>query len=222
MKVGTDGVLLGAWVEVRGDESRVLDIGTGTGLIALMLVQRIDNSQVTIDAVEIDEASAEQARGNISRSPWAEQIELHHTDVQSFSPAERYDLIVTNPPYFVDSLRSPDRGRTTARHTTELSFADLINSAQRLLNPSGRLALILPVVESQRFEQEAFGLLKLVRRCEVFGREGLAAKRHLSEYVLSSSAESLQPLESLTIEGNARHQYTEQYRELTRDFYLKF
>ncbi len=222
MKVGTDGVLLGAWVSVRGDERRVLDIGTGTGLIALMLAQRLDNEDVYIDAVEIDEASAIQARENVAASPWARQVAVCHSDIQSFSPFAKYDLIVTNPPYFVDSLLSPNPGRTAARHTTELSFSDLIASVVRLLNPEGRLSLILPIVESQCFEQEAVGKLRLVRRCRLFGRETLPAKRDLCEYVLNDSTEELQPQESLTIESGGRHQYTAQYRELTREFYLKF
>ncbi len=221
MKVGTDGVLLGAWTALNGDEKRILDIGTGTGVIALMLAQRADCESVKIDAVETDLNSAEQAGENISESPWASQITLHHIDIQSFENDKKYDLIVSNPPYFVGSLLSPDESRTTARHTTELSFSDLVESVVRLLKPSGRFSLILPVAESQLFDVEALGQLSLVRRCHVSGRAELPTKRYMSEYILSG--ETVQPTyERLVIELDERNKYTEEYQNLTRDFYLKF
>ncbi len=219
MKVGTDGVLVGAWVGLSGAERRILDIGTGSGLIALMVAQRTINSK--IDAVEIDESSAAQAAENISASQWSDRVEVIHSDIKSFVPNEKYDLIVTNPPYFVDSLLSPDLGRTMARHTTELSFSELVESVVRLLNVDGRFALILPTVESQIFDNEATGKLSLVRRCAVLGREDLPVKRYMSEYVLSSDFCEVEH-EQIVIEGEKRGQYREEYRELTRDFYLKF
>ncbi|MFI3247977.1 MAG: methyltransferase [Rikenellaceae bacterium] len=219
MKVGTDGVLLGAWVDICGDEGRILDIGTGSGLIALMMAQRSANSK--IDAVEIEESSAEQAAENIAASEWSDRVDLIHSDIKCYTPQCKYDLIVTNPPYFVDSLLSPDSGRTTARHTTQLSFSELIDSITRLLKEDGRLALILPVAESQVFDKEAVGRLSLIRRCEVYGREDLPAKRYMSEYLLSSDSRAVSH-EKIVIEGEKRGQYTDEYRELTRDFYLKF
>lgn len=217
MKVGTDGVLLGAWVALNGGEQNILDIGTGSGLIALMMAQRTDNA--LIDGVEIEAQSAMQAEENIAASNWSDRVVVHHTDIQSFDAGRRYDLIVTNPPYFIESLLSPDAGRTTARHTTELTFAELIKATMRLIKPDGRLSLILPTAESRIFDEEAEGRLSLIRRCEVYGREGLVAKRYISEYALGSS-----PLveERLVIEGDKRGDYTSEYRELTREFYLKF
>ncbi|MFI3270013.1 MAG: methyltransferase [Rikenellaceae bacterium] len=223
MKVGTDGVLLGAWVSLSGDERRILDIGTGTGLIAIMIAQRTDNESVHVDAVEIDKSSAEQATENVSRSDWAEQIEVHRVDIQSFTPSEKYDLIVTNPPYFVGSLLSPDKCRTTARHTEELTFKELVKSSVRLLNRKGRLALILPTTETQLFDKEAIGELQLVRRCMVFGKAGAAAKRVMSEYRLSDEVEEQPQIsEQLTIRGGDPFDFTDEYKKITSDFYLKF
>ncbi len=219
MKVGTDGVLLGAWVNINGNEQRILDIGTGSGLIALMIAQRTESSRV--DAVEIDESSAEQAAENIVASPWRDRVEAICSDIKCYESVEKYDLIVTNPPYFVDSLLSPNSGRTMARHTTQLSFSELIQSVIRLLDNAGRFALILPASEAQIFDKEAVGYLSLVRRCAVYGRADLPVKRYMSEYILASDTCALSS-ESIVIEGETRGAYTDEYRELTRDFYLKF
>lgn len=224
MKVGTDGVLLGAWVSLRGCERRVLDIGTGTGVIALMVAQRSEDSgvvDVVVDAVEIDESSVQQARQNIADSPWADRVELHHVDIQSFEASDRYDLIVTNPPFFVDSLKCPDQSRMKARHTTDLPFRDLVASVVRLLNVGGRFALILPVAESQLFDNEAKGSLSLVRRCHLYSRADLPVRRYLSEYVLGDVGLEVTP-EELTIEVGEHNNFTEEYRKITSDFYLKF
>lgn len=219
MKVGTDGVLLGAWVAISGEEERILDIGTGTALIALMMAQR--NSTAEIDGVEIDRQSAEQAVENVARSEWRERVSIHHTDIQSYEPDESYDLIITNPPYFVDSLLSPNSARSVARHTTDLSFRELALSAQRLLKANGRIALILPTAESQLFDAEALGRLSLLRRCEVFSREGAPVKRVMSEYTLPRFDRAI-TREELTIESGEPPQFTAEYKKLTRDFYLKF
>ncbi|MFI3305062.1 MAG: methyltransferase [Rikenellaceae bacterium] len=218
MKVGTDGVLLGAWVATTGEERHILDIGTGTGVIALMMAQR---TSAQIDAVEIDYESATQAAQNVEASRWRERMTVHHTQIQHFAPTTRYDLIVTNPPYFVDSLLSLNAGRTTARHTTELSFAEIVESAARLLTPDGRLAIILPTQEAQRFEAEATPLLSAARRCDLYSREGGALKRIMCEYKLTPPTTPLKQ-EQLTIESGRPPEFTAEYRELTRDFYLKF
>ncbi len=218
MKVGTDGVLLGAWVSMEGARS-ILDIGTGTGLIALMMAQR--NAAARVDAVEIDRASAEQAAENVSRSDWADRVSIHHSDIQSFAPAAKYDLIVTNPPYFVNSLHSPSSSRTAARHTCDLSFRDLALSAVRLLSGGGRFALILPLEESRLFDCEALGRLTLARRCEVRSREATPVKRVMSEYTLLREGVAT-TREELTIERGTPPQFSEEYRALTADFYLKF
>ncbi|MFR9659255.1 MAG: methyltransferase, partial [Rikenellaceae bacterium] len=221
MKVGTDGVLLGAWVDIRSDERHILDIGTGTGVIALMMAQR--NPDSIIDGVEIDQDSAYQASENVAASPWSERVTIHHSDIQSFSPSYKYDLIVTNPPYFVDSLLSPDGRRSVARHTTGLLFCELVEVVMRLLNTDGRFALILPTTESHLFDEEATGRLRLTRRCEVFSREGGPVKRVMSEYRLASSELMAEcRFEDITIESGRPPQFTEEYRALTADFYLKF
>jgi SAM-dependent methyltransferase len=119
MKVGTDGVLLGAWAEVRPGDRRMLDVGTGTGLIALMLAQR---SAAWITAVDIDVECATQAAENFAASPWADRLDAVSVAVQRYDPVEKFDLIVSNPPYYVDSLLSPDEGRNTARHAAGLPF----------------------------------------------------------------------------------------------------
>ena len=144
MKVGTDGVLLGAWAEVRPGDRRMLDVGTGTGLIALMLAQR---SAAWITAVDIDVECATQAAENFAASPWADRLDAVSVAVQRYDPVEKFDLIVSNPPYYVDSLLSPDEGRNTARHAAGLPFGELAAAVVRLLSPGGRFALVLPPVE---------------------------------------------------------------------------
>ena len=132
MKIGTDGVLLGAWADVEGDV-RILDVGTGTGLVALMLAQRNHDAQIV--GFDISGDAAMEARDNFAQSPWAERLEACEGDVCSFSSDIKFDHIVSNPPYFVDSLHSPNLQRTRARHTSSLSFDDLVLAAQRLLRP---------------------------------------------------------------------------------------
>ncbi len=217
MKVGTDGVLIGAWATVEEADRHALDIGCGTGLIALMIAQR---SGAMVDAVEIEKDSAEQARENIAASEWSERVSVETINIADFKQSYTYDLIVSNPPFFCDSLLSPDKGRTTARHTTMLSFAQLADAAARLLSPNGRFALILPPNESERFEREAIGKLYLSRRCLVKGRVSSDVKRVMSEYKLSPThSASCKEFAIREAEGN---EYSAEYRTLTKDFYLKF
>ena len=163
MKVGTDGVLLGAWAAVRPQDRRMLDIGTGTGLIALMLAQRAPEAHVT--GVDIDDVG--QARENAAASPWSGRVAFAQCPVQEFETPEPFDLIVSNPPFFVDSLTCPDRGRTAARHAVHLPFGDLRDAVLRLLAPGGRFAVILPTAEAERFLAVCAGRLALVRRTDV-------------------------------------------------------
>ena len=142
MKVGTDGVLLGAWAEIASAE-RILDIGTGTGLIALMCAQR--NELAQIHAIEIDSAAAEQAGENILNSQFSERIELQQVALQEFNPSKEYDAIICNPPFFNSGTNSPVAERNQARHTISLSISDLLLHASRLISESGRLHLILPL-----------------------------------------------------------------------------
>ena len=215
MKVGTDGVLLGAWAGCEGAK-RILDIGTGTGVIALMLAQR--NSQAAIHAVEIDETATRRARSNFDMSPWAERLTVENCAVQEFAPSEKFDLIISNPPYFVDSLQCPDAKRTTARHTQDLTFEELDKTVCRLLADGGRFALILPTAEFDRYLSVT--QLYLVRQCDVYPKIGAAVKRVMAEFAMSENADIQR--ENITIEQGARGEYTDEYRALTKDFYLKF
>ena len=155
MRVGTDGVLLGAWCDSAPAGGRMLDVGTGTGVIALILAQR--NPSARIDAVEIDEGSCLDAEGNFAASPWADRLTLYRRPFADFAAGctVRYDRIVSNPPYFVASLKSPDPARTAARHAESLSYADLAAGAARLLVPSGRLSVILPAETACDFAASA-------------------------------------------------------------------
>lgn len=164
MKVGTDAVLLGAWCNTL-HAKRILDIGTGSGVIALMLAQRSD-VETQIDAVEINADDATQARDNVSQSPWSERVQVIHGRIQDLV-ANPYDLIVCNPPYFSQSLLPPDEGRTRVRHSTMLPHDELIAAVSRLLKPAGQFSLILPTKEAELFRDEAeqagFNLQKLTR-----------------------------------------------------------
>ena len=215
MKVGTDGVLLGAWAACDGAKC-ILDIGTGTGLIALMLAQR--NAEAQIHAVEIDETATRRARANFDISPWTERLEVEQTAVQHYSPSEKFDLIISNPPYFVDSLQCPDAKRTTARHTQDLTFDELDRAVCRLLAEDGKFALILPVNEFEKYL--SLTQLHLVRRCDVHPTTGAAVKRVMAEFAKSKTATLT--LENITIEQERRGDYTDEYRALTKEFYLKF
>ena len=215
MKVGTDGVLLGAWAN-SDNVKRILDIGTGTGVIALQMAQR--NPIAHIHAVEIDDTAAKRARANFDISPWAERLTVEQTAVQEFEPSEKFDLIVSNPPYFVDSLLPPDAKRSTARHTHDLTFEELDNAVCRLLDENGRFALILPITEFEKYL--ALTQLHLVRRCDVCPVEGGAIKRIMGEFAKQPTTEI--EIENIAIERGRRGDYTDDYRALTKDFYLKF
>lgn len=216
MKVGTDGVLIGAWASVRPADRAVLDIGTGTGLIALMLAQR--NPKAEVVAVEIDTESAAQACENVAESPWSDRIKVERCAVQEFTSTMKFDLIVSNPPYFVDSLKCPDESRNTARHTDTLSFAELMHTAERLLASDGRLAVIVPAEAA--LSVIAAGKLHLVRRCDVRTKPNGAPKRVMLEF--SPRFEGVATREELTIGDGSNGGYSPEYIALTRDFYLKF
>lgn len=207
MKVGTDGVLLGAWCDCSG--RRILDAGTGSGLIALMLAQR--NACAEIDAVEIDPAAAECARGNVAASPWSDRVEVICAALQDFFTDRRYDLLVSNPPYFSETLLSPDPARAAARHNCSLPYRELISAALRLLASDGRLSLILPAGEMPAFSLQASAAgLHLLRRCEVATKPDAAPKRVMSEW---GRADAAAELSRITIGDD-------EYRRLTCDFYL--
>lgn len=217
MKVGTDGTLLGAWAEVPA-EGRILDIGTGTGLIAIMVAQRTSSARIT--AIDIDPDCIVQARDNVATTEWHERIEVVHSSLQEFASTEPFNMIISNPPYFVDSLLSPDASRTTARHTETLSFTDLVQGVERLLAPDGRFTLILPPAEMAQFLTAARGRLYIQRRCEVWTTPQSGVRRIMAE--LSFTPNASPKSEKLIIEEHGPQGYSEEYKRLTRDFYLKF
>lgn len=218
MKVGTDAVLLGAWADTSFCRN-ILDIGTGTGIIALMLAQR---SQATVEAIDIDKEACVQATENAAASPYTERIKVVHASCADFAASnqqKRYDLIVSNPPYFINSLKCPDNKRTVARHTDTLLLSDLIREAQTLLSPSGRIALVLPYERLEEVKALASANhLYICRQTDVIPTPGAAPKRLLVE--LSTTEENIKNRDTLTIE-EARHQYTPAYIALTKEFYLK-
>lgn len=218
MKVGTDAVLLGSWVTTPGVK-KILDIGTGTGIIALMLAQK---SSATIDAIDIDENAYLQALQNVNNCKWNERIHVHHTSLQqfAFSTHHKYDLIVSNPPYFVDSSKASEESRTNARHTDQLPFDDLLNGVLNLLSPTGKFYVILPTKESQVFremaEKQHLFLTKLTR---VITRTDKPEKRLLMKFKFT---QKVVEEDSIIIENEGRHCYTNEYTELTKDYYLGF
>jgi tRNA1Val (adenine37-N6)-methyltransferase len=221
MKIGTDGVLLGAWCTVDTYPDSILDIGAGTGVIALMLAQRSD--AMTIDAVEVDADGYEQTVENFEKSDWGDRLYCYNATFQEFADEiaaeeERYDLIVSNPPFYTDAFESEDEARNKARFTSALSFEDLLVGVSKILSKNGIFSTIIPFKEEENFiniakEQHLF----LNRICRVQGNKTSEVKRSL----LAFSFQETKPLEThLTIEIE-RHQYTEAYINLTKDFYLK-
>ena len=232
MKVGTDGVLLGAWCPVGefrgsgGQEFRglggfikVLDVGTGSGLIALMLAQRIEGAQIM--AIDIDAGAVEQAKYNFGVSPWADRLECHQQALQELEGEGIYDLIVSNPPYFQDSLKNPDSQRAMARHTDTLSYEELLKHSARLLTQEGIIALVLPIEAEQQIITLAQSLgLYPTHITHVYPKPGKAAKRLLIAFSPSPIAYSLSPIAySLTLESETAPR-SEAYIELTKEFYL--
>lgn len=215
MKVGTDGTLLGAWA--RGGR-RILDIGTGTGLIALMMAQRFPQSVVT--AVDIDEGAVGQARENVAASPFARRITVEQADIRTMERPEDggYDTIVANPPYFNKSLKSPDSQRTTARHTDTLTYRQLMAAAARLLDDGGELSVVIPTDCKAQLESEALlaGLSK-VRECGVRTVARKPPYRYLLTFARHPAA--LQVEEGVV--ETAPGERSAWYRELTQAFYLE-
>lgn len=216
MKVGTDGVLLGAWVDVA-QANTVLDVGTGSGVIALMLAQRT-SAEARIDAIEVDKNSAEQALENVRQSPWGKKIIVHHSPLQGFRSSKKYDLIVSNPPYFNNSLPPPERARADARHTDTLSHHELLAHSKQLLAPSGRLAVVLPFAEGKAFiSMASITGLFCVRQCSFYSRQGKPQERWLLEFALEPRTIKTEKLLLFADDNN----WSEDYKDLTRDFYLK-
>lgn len=219
MKVGTDGTLLGAWATLPPHAKKILDIGTGSGLIAIMAAQRHPTAKIT--AIDIDKDCVMQATENAVASPWAERIEVIETPLQEYSPEEKFDVIISNPPYFADSMHSPDKQRTTARHTASLSFKELTEGVLRLLADDGLFAVILPTAESELLLSASRGRLFTWRRCEVWSTPESGARRIMLE-LKREPPKDLAQKEKIIIEQGGRHVYSEEYKALTADFYLNF
>ena len=216
LKVGTDGVVLGAWAKVEGAK-RILDIGTGTGLLALVAAQRAPDAW--IDAVEIDEAAAGQAAENVAVSPWAERLRVHRMDVRRMRSSEPYDLILCNPPFYAGEMDSPDARTGVAKHSGELTFAQLIEAVRSMLAAGGRFACIIPLNREAEMMGIADGArFGMERRCVLHYLEGRPPKRVLLEFVRGGSPPHE---EELTVE-HAPGKYTDAYRALLKDFMLKF
>jgi tRNA1Val (adenine37-N6)-methyltransferase len=216
-RVGTDGVLLGAAAEVS-DKKMILDIGCGTGLISIMLAQR---SQASIVSIEPDEESFKQAVENVRICKWNKRITVLNTDLQSYDPGGiKFDLIVSNPPYFSDSLKNPDPRKSAARHNDNLTSQELLEHVAMLLEKNGCFQVIMPYVEGNVLVAEAqqFGLYCI----DILKIRPLPTSE-VRRLILTFSAERMKATERfLTIEKGARHQFTDEYISLTKDFYLKF
>ena len=215
MKVGTDGVLLGAWCPVEGAK-RVIDVGTGCGVIALMIAQR--NPDAIINGIDIDQASIEEASLNFAHSPWSDRLTASQQDYNDMGTDGRYDLIVSNPPYFTNGILPDGDARTTARHTLSLTYRQLIEGASRLLTDDGVLALISPTdAEGEIIEAAAFASMPVCRLTRVIPVEGAASKRTL--WLLSRRTNPYH--EDTLIIAHADGTFSVEYRALTHPVYLK-
>ena len=217
MKVGTDGVLLGAWIITSGVQT-LLDVGTGSGLIALMCAQR---SEAFIEAVEIDEKAFNQAVDNCRNSPWNNRIQVFHGPFQQFArlSEKKYDLIVSNPPYFRNSLKPQTSARMRARHDVHLNYESLIYWSATLLSPKGRLGVIVPFDDATHFTELAYlsGLYPL-RLTKVIPHAGKTYTRCLAEYSKRMDVSCI--TDELVIKREDRNEYTDDFKSLTGDFYL--
>ena len=218
MKIGTDGVLLGAWTPLINNPYNVLDIGAGTGILSLMLAQRSNAEQ--IDAIEIDEDAYEQCVENFEASPWGDKLFCFHAGLDEFvdEPEDEYDLIISNPPFYTDDYKSDNSSRDLARFEDALPFVELIEAAALLLSDNGIFSVIIPNKEEERFvtmckELDLFPL-KITR---VKGTPTSEIKRSLLAFCRK---EQTPLIDELVIEIS-RHNYTPEYIELTKDFYLK-
>jgi tRNA1Val (adenine37-N6)-methyltransferase len=220
MKVGTDGVLLGAWTSLENNPQTILDIGAGTGLIALMLAQRSNAEQ--IDAIEIDEDAYEQCVENFENSPWADRLFCFHASLDEFAEEpedEKYDLIVSNPPYFVPNENEliPEN-RKKARFNDSLPFEDLVGYASQLLSEAGELVVVIPFAEEEKVIVLAnANKLFPYRITRVRGTATAPIKRSLLQF--SFTKQNLE-VNELILEIS-RHEYTQDFKELVQEFYLK-
>lgn len=217
MKVGTDSVLLGAWANCSNCKN-VLDVGTGTGILSLMIAQRC-NAYIT--GIEIDKDAFSQAKENIENSPWKERMHIVHSSLQEFiSSIEKYDLVISNPPFFQDSLKAPEKPRTQARHNETLNPEEIINYTIKHLSVKGRLAIIWPVEQGEKFTELAFEKNLFCQRI-TFVKPNPTKPPH--RLLMEFGWKNTKLLSNeITIETGTRHHYTEEYKNMTKDFYLHF
>ena len=221
MKVGTDSLVLGAWLSIQ-EADKILDVGTGTGILAIMMAQR---SGALIDAVESNKSACLEAVENVKSSPWHDRIRVIESSFQDFWNVQkmvgfRYDLIISNPPYYSNSLPAKTSDRTLARHTNTLTISELLKGVNELLKPHGRLGLVMPYPEGKQFiavvKEEGFYCNRLL---QLRSRPGRPVKRLLME--LSRKEMELE-IQDLVISESGQNKYTNEYINVTKDFYLDF
>jgi tRNA1Val (adenine37-N6)-methyltransferase len=218
MKIGTDGVLLGAWAPLINNPNAILDIGAGTGILSLMLAQRSTAEQ--IDAIEIDEDAYEQCVENFETSPWGDRLFCFHAGLDEFvdDPEDKYDLIISNPPFYAEDFKTDDSQRDMARFQDAMPFEELIEAAALLLSDNGIFSVIIPFKEEAKFVSMCKKLdLFPLQITRVKGTPTSDIKRSLLAF---TRIEQTPLIDELTIEIS-RHQYTPEYIALTKDFYLK-
>jgi len=219
MKIGTDSVLLGSWTFCCA-ESRILDIGTGSGILAIMMAQRSQNAQ--IDAVEIDPEAAELAKLNVQLSPWSDRIQIFNSSIQKFSSETKnsYNLIICNPPFFTDSLKAPDKARNLARHNDTLPIKDLLECTSKLLTEDGKAAFIIPADAYENWKNEA-SKHQLFPEHLMWVKSSPAHKAHRTMIMFSRKNQNTISEDMLTIYSTEKI-HSQEYQKLTSEFYLKF
>lgn len=221
MKIGTDAVLLGAWCSLGEYPDTLLDIGSGTGVISLMLAQRSD--AMTVDAVEIDADAYEQTVANFEQSPWSDRLFCYNSSFTNFAQEiaeeqEQYDVIVSNPPFYTDTYETTNEARNKARFTSSLSFEKLVEGVAMILSKSGVFSVIIPFKEEANFINLAVkSKLFLNKVCHVKGNANSEIKRSLLAFSFNATV----PEKTILIIEKKRHQYTDAYINLTKEFYLK-
>lgn len=216
MKVSTDACIQGAWTPINNGVQRMLDIGTGTGLLSLMLAQR--NAQMHIDAVELDAQAAAQAKGNTALSPWAQQINVIHIDVKEYQARQQYDLIICNPPFFQNSLLGESDKRNTARHTISFSYGDLLDCCEKSLSANGYASILMPYNEYDNWQKLLQNRgLHIVETLLIQPRKDVAINRAIS---IVGRKEQVTTKEQVLIIYEQQGVYTEAFKQLLAPFYL--
>ncbi len=217
MKIGTDAVILGAFCKPENDVKHILDIGTGTGIIALMMAQK---TTAQIDAIDITKSASDLAAENFANSQWKNRLSAINVDLKIFNPQHKYDLIISNPPFFDSGMKAPILSRATARHTDNLTCNDIFKFAKMHLNNNGKCFVIYPAnQETKIIEIAKDHKLFITDKLNIFPKENYDIKR----IIIGVSINQSEIYESnLNIEKENRHDYTDEYISLTKEFYLKF